>query len=191
MSMRKTTGRGVLEDEQVEIVLRVHPISRQERRIQQNRDLMEKDRVSNRVENFERHDVAQVTGDAYDEHNRFGDNFEEMERQRKRNQRLAKQEYLQNMGALQVERENYYKNCEVEKDQRYDAGIQMRGSKKNVSGEPFNIITREYHNNELKAGIEAQAEKDYRDSLARKELLAKRSGLGYNLLTGEEYAWRK
>ena len=41
---------------------------------------MEKDRVSNRVENFERHDVAQVTGDAYDEHNRFGDNFEEMER---------------------------------------------------------------------------------------------------------------
>ncbi|KAH0577571.1 hypothetical protein SS50377_20925 [Spironucleus salmonicida] len=180
-----------LSDELIEIAMRVKPQTREYRRISQNRDLMEKQRVQNRVENYERHDQAQVVATSYNEHNRFGDSFEDMERQRQRQKKDAKTLYLQEMGQMARQRDQFYKEKDIGKDERYQQDLVTRGSKKNVSGEPFNILTREYHNPQLQEELENQAQKDYVAAQARKEQLAKKSGLGYNMLTGEEYNWRK
>lgn len=65
------------QDEEIVIGQRIKPQTREQRRIQQDRDFLEKQRVMDRQENFERHVEAQFNNDElYNEHHRFGDNFE-------------------------------------------------------------------------------------------------------------------
>lgn len=65
------------EDEPVEIGVRIKPMTREQRRVLQDRDYLEKQRVMQRCENFERHEEAQFSDKNFNEYHRFGDNFEE------------------------------------------------------------------------------------------------------------------
>ena len=84
-----------------------------------------------------------------------------------------------------------YQDRQEEQDRRRDEAVQARGTKKNVSGENFNILTREYF---TEADRQREAENQrylLEQQAARKQNLIQKGGLGTNLLTGEKYAWGK
>ncbi|CAL5997047.1 Conserved_hypothetical protein [Hexamita inflata] len=179
------------QDEPLEIGMRIKPQTREQRRIGQDRDYQEKQRVSQRCENFERHEEAQFTNDQYNEHHRFGDSFEELERRKKEIKKQQKQEYLQMIGQQARQRDQMYIERDVEQERKKIEFIQQRGCQKNVSGEKFNILTREYHNPEDQKFENDQLAGYHQAAAARQNNLIQKSGGGINILTGEQFSWAK
>lgn len=180
------------QDEEIVIGQRIKPQTREQRRIQQDKDFLEKQRVMDRQENFERHVEAQFNNDElYNEHHRFGDNFEQMERQEKLARQQQKQEYYQQLREQAQARDRMYQERMEQEDQRRREAIQARGNTKNKSGESFNILTREYLNKEDQER-EAKKMEAYRVAAqARMDNLVSRNGGGVNLLTGEPFSWAR
>ncbi|ESU43851.1 hypothetical protein QR46_1254 [Giardia duodenalis assemblage B] len=182
-------------DEDIVIGQRIKPMSREERRALQDRDYMEKLRLAQRREDYCQYEdpgfinhASQNSAAYIDEHHRFADNILDIERNRREEERLRRENYLRARGEAAMERSRRIaERVEAEEQEKQDHlnRLRERGNTKNLSGANFNLLTHEYNSG---ADGEQAAREDERAreraELRRREL-ARRGGYGYNPLTGE------